>query len=81
MSLRYAFPVSTGEDLLPTLPLFDTDFSRSQQLVLRVCLDSLHRHCHYGCKDLFWGSPSRAWARKASPFGCRPPAKAWEILA
>lgn len=43
-------------DLLPTLPLFDTDFSLSQQLVLRVCMDALHRHCHYGCKDLFMGS-------------------------
>ena len=18
-------------------------------------MDALHRHCHYGCKDLFWG--------------------------
>jgi len=42
-------------DLIPTLPLFDTNFSLSQQLVLRACMDSLHRHCHYGCKDLFWG--------------------------
>jgi hypothetical protein len=42
-------------DLLPTLPLFDMNFSLSQQLVLRACMDSLHRHCHYGCKDLFWG--------------------------
>jgi hypothetical protein len=42
-------------DLLPTLPLFDMKFSLSQQLVLRACMDSLHRHCHYGCKDLFWG--------------------------
>lgn len=43
-------------DLLPTLPLFDTDFSLPQQLVLRVCMDAMHRHCHYGCKDVFWGS-------------------------
>jgi hypothetical protein len=43
-------------DLLPTLPLFETDFSVPQQLVLRVCMDAVHRHCHYGCKDIFWGS-------------------------
>lgn len=42
-------------DLLPTMPLFDTDFNLPQQLVMRVCMDALHRHCHYGCKDLFWG--------------------------
>jgi hypothetical protein len=42
-------------DLIPTLPLFDLDFGLPQQLVLRSCVDALHRHCHYGCKDLFWG--------------------------
>jgi hypothetical protein len=43
-------------DLLPTLPLFDNKFSLPQQLVLRVCMDAMHRHCHYGCNDVFWGS-------------------------
>ena len=42
--------------LLPTLPLFETDFSIPRQLVLRVCIDAIHRHCHYGCDDVFWGS-------------------------
>ena len=61
-------------DLLPTLPLFDTDFSLSQQLVLRVCMDSLHRHCHYGCKDLFWGCALAGMGEEGFTFWL-PPAR------
>lgn len=42
-------------DLLPTLPFFSETFSIPQQLVLRVCMDAISRHSHYGCDDLFYG--------------------------
>lgn len=61
-------------DLLPTLPLFDTDFSLPQQLVLQACMDSLHRHCHYGCKDLFWGSVLASMGEEGFTFWL-PPAR------
>lgn len=43
-------------DLLPTLPFFDDPFPMPQQLVLRVCMDAIRRHAHFGCPDLFQGS-------------------------
>ena len=43
-------------DLLPTLPFFDDPFPMPQQLVLRVCMDAVRRHSHFGCSDLFQGS-------------------------
>lgn len=61
-------------DLLPTLPLFDTDFNLPQQLVLRVCMDALHRHCHYGCKDLFWGCALASTGEEGFTFWL-PPAR------
>lgn len=42
-------------DSLPTLPFFDESFPLPQQLVLRVCMDAIHRHSHFGCPDLFQG--------------------------
>lgn len=43
-------------DLLPTLPFFEETFSVPQQLVLRVCMDAIRRHAHFGCPDLFYMS-------------------------
>jgi hypothetical protein len=42
-------------DQLPTLPFFSETFTVPQQLVLRVCMDAIRRHSHYGCDDLFYG--------------------------
>lgn len=61
-------------DLLPTLPLFDTEFNLPQQLVLRVCMDALHRHCHYGNKDLFWGCALASMGEEGFSFW-HPPAR------
>ncbi len=41
-------------DLLPTLPFFEESFPVPQQLVLRVCMDAIRRHAHFGCPDLFY---------------------------
>jgi hypothetical protein len=43
-------------DLLPTLPFFEESFPVPEQLVLRVCMDAIRRHAHFGCADLFQGS-------------------------
>ena len=43
-------------DLLPTLPFFEEAFPIPQQLVLRVCMDAIRRHSHFGCSDLFYMS-------------------------
>ncbi len=43
-------------DLLPTLPFFQDAFSVPEQLILRVCMDAIRRHSHFGCTDLFQGS-------------------------
>jgi hypothetical protein len=66
-------------DLLPTLMLFDTGLSTAKQLVLRVYMDAIRRHSHFGCFDLFQGADLAAqgeggftyWepAARAS-FGC-----------
>ena len=41
-------------DLLPTLPFFEETFPIAEQLVLRVCMDVVRRHAHFGCPDLFY---------------------------
>jgi hypothetical protein len=41
-------------DRIPTLPFFTEPLSVPQQLVLRVCMDAIRRHSHYGCDDLFY---------------------------
>ena len=43
-------------DLLPTLPFFEETFPIAEQLVLRVCIDAVRRHAHFGCPDLFYMS-------------------------
>jgi hypothetical protein len=51
-------------DLLPTLPFFEETFPVPQQLVLRVCMDAIRRHAHFGCPDLFYLSDLAASGEK-----------------
>lgn len=59
-------------DLLPTLPFFEEAFPIPQQLVLRVCMDAIHRHSQFGCSDLFQGADLAALGEEGFSYWSPP---------